>query len=238
MKFPQTLVEGRLLRRYKRFLADVKLDNGKCITVHTSNTGAMTGCCTPGSRVWLSRSDNPKRKYPHTWELVEAVPGILCGINTLLSNKLVREAIEAGLIHELNAYDVVRSEVPYGVENSRIDLLLEPGGHDGRASCYVEVKNVTLVEQGIARFPDAVSARGTRHLRELIAMVESGQRAVIFFCVQRSDCHQVRPADAIDKVYGQTLRQALAKGVEALAYQAEVKTTGIKLVRSLPVVCD
>lgn len=238
MKFPQTLIEGRLLRRYKRFLADIELDNGDCITAHTANTGAMSGCSEPGSRVWLSRSSNPKRKYAHTWELVEVAPAVLCGINTQLSNQLVREAIEAGCIEELRDYENIRSEVRYGAENSRIDLLLEPSEQDERASCYVEVKNVTLVEQGIARFPDAVSARGTRHLRELMTMVESGQRAVIFFCVQRCDCHQLRPADAIDKIYGQTLRQALAKGVEALAYQAEVKTTGIRLVRPLPVVCD
>lgn len=240
MNFSQALIEGRLLRRYKRFLADVELDNGECITAHTANTGAMTGCSTPGSRVWLSRSDNPKRKYPHTWELVEALPGVLCGINTQLSNKLVREAIEAGRIDELHDYTKVRSEVPYGVENSRIDLLLEADTLS--ASCYVEVKNVTLVEhatgveQGIGYFPDAVSARGSKHLRELMAMVAAGQRAVIFYCVQREDCHEVRPADHIDTVYGQTLREALAAGVEALAYRADVSPTGIVLNKRLPVI--
>lgn len=242
MKYPQILIEGRLLRRYKRFLADVELDNGERITAHTANTGAMTGCCAPGSRVWLSRSDNPKRKYPHTWELVEVVPGILCGINTQLSNKLVREAIEAGRIDELSGYTNVRGEVPYGAENSRIDLLLESDTLP--APCYVEVKNVTLVEQsigvdqGIGYFPDAVSVRGSKHLRELMAMVAAGQRAVIFYCVQREDCHEVRPADHVDTLYGQTLREALAAGVEALAYRADVSPAGIVLRESLPVICS
>lgn len=236
MKYPQILIEGRLLRRYKRFLADVELDNGERITAHTANTGAMTGCCEPGSRVWLSRSDNPKRKYPHTWELVEVVPGVLCGINTQLSNKLVREAIEAGRIDELSGYTTLRAEVPYGVEKSRIDLLLESGVLS--SSCYVEVKNVTLVKQGIGYFPDAVSVRGSKHLRELMAMVAAGQRAVIFYCVQREDCHEVRPADHVDTLYGQTLREALVAGVEALAYRADVSPARIVLRESLPVICS
>ena len=235
MKFSQPLVEGILLRRYKRFLADVALDNGETIIAHTANTGAMSGCCTPGSRVWLSRSDNPKRKYAHTWEIVEAEPGVLCGINTLLSNKLVREAIELGGIPELEEYQTLRSEVRYGVENSRIDLLLESAT---QVPCYVEVKNVTLVEQGIGYFPDAVSARGSKHLRELMTMVAQGRRAVIFYCVQRSDCEEVRPAAQIDPEYTATLRQALACGVQALAYRARVTPSAIELLQRLPVVCE
>lgn len=235
MKYPHTLIEGRLLRRYKRFLADVELADGQVITAHSANTGSMLGCSTPGSRVWLSVSDNPRRKYAHTWELVEAEPGVLCGINTLLSNKLVQEAIEQGRVAELAGYARIRSEVPYGQERSRIDLLLE--SDEGLADCYVEVKNVTLVRDGIASFPDAVSARGTKHLRELMSMVAQGQRAVIFFCVQREDAGLMRPAVDIDPLYAKTLAEALANGVEALAYAAQVSVRGVALQRSLPVEC-
>ncbi len=237
MLFPQPLIEGRLLKRYKRFLADVELSDGSVVTVHTANTGAMTGCCEPGSRVWLSRSDNPKRKYPLTWEIIEVAPGVSCGINTMLSNKLVREAIESGFITELDGYQSIRSEVQYGNENSRIDLLLESESYKSKPPCYVEVKNVTLVNDGVGLFPDAVTARGTKHLRELMVMVEQGARAVIFYCVQRNDCREVRPADAIDGLYGKTLRQALAAGVEALAYGFQVSPEEVKPVFQLPVNC-
>jgi sugar fermentation stimulation protein A len=230
MKFENPLVEGRLLRRYKRFLADVELVGGEIITAHTANTGAMQGCSTPGSRVWLSKSDNPKRKCPYTWELVEGDAGTLVGINTQLSNRLVHEAITAGRISELQGYANVRSEVRYGQENSRIDLLLEAD-----TPCYVEVKNVTLAEDGIGYFPDAISARGSKHLRELMGVVAVGQRAVIFFCVQREDVCEVRPADHIDSVYGRTLREALENGVEAIAYGAWVSSMDIELQNALPV---
>jgi len=233
MEFPRALIEGELLKRYKRFLADVRLPDGSVITAHSANTGAMTGCCTPGSRVWLSVSDNPKRKYPHSWELVEVAPRVLCGVNTQLCNELVREAIEQGVVGELQGYARIRGEVRYGQENSRIDLLLE--GEEGATPCYVEVKNVTLAEQGVGYFPDAVTLRGTRHLRELAAMAAGGQRAVILFCVQRADVNEVRPADRVDPRYGQTLREALERGVEALAYRAEVSPGGIRLTQRLPV---
>ena len=236
MNFPAPLLEGRLIKRYKRFLADVELVGGEVITAHTSNTGAMAGCSTPGSRVWLSRSDNLKRKYPHTWEIVEVSPGVLCGINTLRGNHLVAEAIESGVITELRGYDTIRREVNYGHERSRIDLLLESVEQDNKPPCYVEVKNVTLQRQGIAYFPDAVTVRGTKHLRELMAMVEDGVRAVIFFCVQRDDCFEFRPADEVDSEYGRVLREAIKAGVEALAYQAEVGPEEIRLVKRLPVV--
>ena len=231
-----------MLKRYKRFLADVELSDGSMVTAHTANTGAMTGCCEPGSRVWLSRSDNPKRKYPLTWEIIEVAPGVSCGINTILSNKLVREAIESGFIAELDGYQSVRSEVRYGNENSRIDLLLESDSSQvssfaNKPPCYVEVKNVTLVDNGIGLFPDAVTVRGTKHLRELMLMVEQGARAIIFYCVQRNDCREIRPADAIDELYGETLRQALASGVEALAYGFQVSPTEIKSGPRLPVNC-
>jgi sugar fermentation stimulation protein A len=235
MRFDQPLVAGRLLRRYKRFLADVELADGRVVTAHTPNTGAMLGCSQPGSRVWLRDSGNPKRKYPLSWELVETAEGTMVGINTGLANALVREAIECGLIAELAGYARMRSEVPYGHENSRIDLLLE---HASAPPCYVEVKNVTLVESAVARFPDAVSARGSKHLRELALMVEQGARSVILFCVQRNDVDVFEPADLIDPLYGQTLRQALSRGVEALAYVASPTLEGISLQRSLPLRCQ
>jgi sugar fermentation stimulation protein A len=237
MQFTQPLIEGRLLKRYKRFLADVEFPDGSVVTAHTANTGAMTGCCEPGSRVWLSRSDNPKRKYPLTWEIIEVAPGVSCGINTMMSNKLVREAIESSFIAELDGYQSVRSEVRYGNENSRIDLLLESDSPQNKPPCYVEVKNVTLVDNGVGLFPDAVTVRGTKHLRELMAMVDQGARAVIFYCVQRNDCREVRPADNIDELYGQTLRQAIDVGVEALAYGFQVSPIEIVPVKNLPVNC-
>lgn len=236
MKFPQPLIEGRLIKRYKRFLLDVELFNGEILTAHTSNTGSMTGCSEPGSRVWLSCSDNPKRKYPHTWEIVEVAPGVSCGINTLLSNHLVAEAIESGVVSELSGYSTIRKEVNYGQERSRIDLLLEADEEKKIPPCYVEVKNVTLANEGAAYFPDAVTVRGTKHLRELMHMVESGARAAVFFCVQRTDCAEFKPADDIDQVYGKTLREAMAAGVEALAYQTKVEPGEIRILKRIPVV--
>lgn len=235
MKFTQPLVEGRLLRRYKRFLADVELHGGEVITAHTANTGAMTGCAEPGRRVWLSRSENPERKYPHSWELIEVRDGVLVGINTQLSNHLVREAIENGVVPELSGYGKIRTEVRYGEERSRIDLLLESSGREETIPCYVEVKNVTLVNNGVAFFPDAVSVRASKHLRELISVVRAGQRAVIFFCVQRDDVKEVRPAEHVDPVYAETFREAIRSGVECLAYAADVSPREIVLRRSLPV---
>lgn len=234
MNFHLPLTEGILIRRYQRFLADVELPDGRIVTAHTPNTGSMQGCCTPGSRVWLKDSGNAVRKYPLSWELVETGQGTLVGINTGLSNHLVQEGIERGIVGELQGYRRIRREVRYGAENSRIDLLLEEGP---AGLCYVEIKNVTLVEDGVALFPDAVSARGTKHLRELAEMVRQGCRAVIFFCVQRNDTREVRPADRIDPLYGKTLREAMAQGVEALAYEARVSLEEIVLGRALPVVC-
>jgi sugar fermentation stimulation protein A len=234
MDLPQPLIPGHLIRRYQRFLADVRLADGGTVTAHSPNTGALLGCQDPGSPVWLWRSDNPKRKYPLTWELVRVAGGALVGINTARSNPLVREAIENRVLAELSGYHALRSEVRYGIENSRIDLLLERHG----ARCYCEVKNVTAaVDRGVALFPDAVSARGSKHLRELMAMVREGHRAVIVFCVQREDAKELRPADAIDPEYGQTLRAAMAAGVEALAYRAQVTLARIALNQRVPVVC-
>lgn len=236
MKFSQALISGKLIKRYKRFLADVELDSGEFITAACPNTGSMLGCNVPGSRVWLSASDNPVRKYKHTWELVEARPGVVVGINTGLPNRLVLEAIQAHIIRELVGYKDCKTEVRYGNEKSRIDIFLD--GHKKKPPCYVEVKNVTAaVESGIALFPDAVSERGSKHLRELMAMVEAGFRAVLLFCVQRADVNEVRPADAIDQIYGKTLRQALERGVEVLAYRAKISPQEIVLADKIPVVC-
>jgi len=233
MLFQEPLIPGTLIRRYQRFLADVELAGGQVVTAHTPNTGSMKGCCEPGSRVWLRDSGNASRKYPLSWEMVETLDGTLVGINTGLSNALVEEGILNGTVAELAGYRTIRREVRYGLENSRIDLMLEGEG----ACCYVEVKNVTLVEGAVACFPDAVSARGSKHLRELAEVVRQGGRGVIFFCVQREDAREVRPADHIDREYGKTLREALAAGVEALAYQASVSIGGIRLEMPLPVVC-
>lgn len=231
MDFPNPLLPGTLERRYKRFLADVRLDDGRRVTAHCPNTGSMMGCCTPGARVWLSHREDPRRKLAYTWELVEA-DGTLVGIHTGRSNALVAEALEAGRLPSLAGADGVRREVAYGRERSRIDLLLTFGQRD----CYVEVKNVTAaVQGGVALFPDAVSTRGTRHLRELMAMVESGHRAALVFCVQRSDVHRVRPADEIDPEYGYELRRAAAAGVAVLALGARVSPRAIQLERPLPV---
>jgi sugar fermentation stimulation protein A len=229
LKLPP-LIAGTLIKRYKRFLADVALEDGSLITIHCPNSGSMLGCATPGSRLFLSRSPNPGRKYPHTWELVES-DGFWAGINTSLPNRLAAEGIKNGTIGELQGYPTIRSEVPYG-ENSRIDLLLE--GTDGR--CFVEVKNVTLVEGRQALFPDAVTIRGQKHLRELMRVVREGDRGVLLFTVQRGDGESVSPADAIDPEYGRLLRLALENGVEVLAYRALVTTEEIRLTERLPVV--
>jgi sugar fermentation stimulation protein A len=233
MKFAQQLIEGRLIRRYKRFLADVQLPGG-VITASCPNTGALLGCCDAGSRVWLSESDSATRKYRHTWQIVEA-DEVMVGINTGLPNGLVEEAIVAGAIPELVGYAQLRREVAYGAEASRVDFVLEGGR---RKACYVEVKNVTsAVSGGVAQFPDCVSERGARHLRELMRMKAAGLRPVQLYCVQRADVNEVRPADAIDAEYGRTLREAIDAGVEVLAYRARVTPAEIRLETRIPVVC-
>lgn len=233
MKFATPLVEGRLIRRYKRFLADVQLP-GEVITASCPNTGSLLGCSEPGSRVWLSEHDAGGRKYRHTWQLVEA-GRVIVGINTGLPNRIVEEAITAGAIDELRGYATLRREVAYGEERSRIDFVLEGGR---RKACYVEVKNVTsAVAHGIAQFPDCVSDRGARHLRELMRMAAGGLRPVQLYCVQRGDVEEVRPADAIDPEYGRTLREAIAAGVEVLAYRARVTPREIAIDKRIPVVC-
>jgi len=242
VRFSSPLVPGTLLLREKRFLAHVRLDDGRTVIAHTNNTGGMRGCSTPGSRVWLSPANNPKRKLKWTWELIEvgdspASPTpVLAGINTLLPNKLAHEALLAGVIPDLTGYDRVRTEVKYGSERSRIDLLLERGESENTERCWVEVKNVTLVgPNGRGAFPDAVTERGRKHLRELAEQVTLGDRAVLLWIVQRSDIQSVEPADSIDPKYGKELRRGAALGVEIIAMQADVTTEGIELVRELPV---
>jgi len=218
MKFADPLLEGRLIRRYKRFLADVRLAGGEEVTAHCPNTGSMLGCQPENARVWLSQSDNPKRKLKYTWELVETSPGTLACVNTARPNAQARAAIEAGVVQELAGYSTIRGEVRYGEEKSRIDLLLS--GHAAQPDTWVEVKNVTLAEGGQGYFPDAVTERGQKHLRELIAQVVKGDRAVLFFAVNHTGIEEVRPADHIDARYGQLLRQAVEAGVEVVAYRA------------------
>ncbi len=232
MKFSSSLIPATLIRRYKRFLADVTLETGDEVTVHTPNTGAMLGCAEPGSRVWLRHSGNPARKYPLGWELSTSETGTLIGVNTHLANQLVQEGIATGAIEELQGYESLRREVGYGDEGSRIDLLLQ---HAARPACYIEVKNVTLLrDAGVAAFPDAVSQRGSKHLRELMRLVPRGYRAVLLFCVQRADAEVIEPARDIDPVYADTLAMAVKQGVEVLAYRAEVSPTEIRLQTRLP----
>ncbi len=232
LPFPGRLLAGTLIRRYKRFLVDVRLRNNHLVTAHTPNTGSMAGCSDPGSKVFISRSPNPKRKLPYTLELVEANGGLV-GINTLVPNRIFRLAAEAGAMPPLAGYDTVKPEVKVG-QRSRIDLKLTS---PGRRDCYVEIKNVTLVQDGVARFPDAVTSRGARHLEELATLRGQGCRAVLLFAVQRGDARAVGPADDIDPVYGETLRRVMHQaGVEALAYRLVATEQGIALGEQLPVV--
>jgi sugar fermentation stimulation protein A len=231
MRIAENLYPAVLVKRYKRFLADVVSANGDSITLHCPNTGSMKNCQESGSKVWYSLSDNAKRKYPGTWQLIEVNAEHLVGINTALANKLVKEAIEKGVIAQLQGYAAIKTEVPYGEQNSRIDLLLENPGH-----CWIEVKNVSLgLGNGVAEFPDAVTRRGQKHLQELIQVAANGDRAVLLFCVQHSGIDRVRPADTIDPEYGRLLRQAAAQGVEILAYAAsfDLANASIALAREV-----
>lgn len=233
MDFTQTLISGRLVRRYKRFLADVILDDdGSELTAHCANPGSMLGLNAPGSRVYLSRSDNPARKLPLSWEIIEA-DGVLVGISTAHPNRLVEEAILAGSVPGLSGYPQLRREVKYGV-NSRIDILLEA---PDRPRCYVEVKNVHLMRQpGLAEFPDSVTARGAKHLRELSDMVREGHRAVMVYLVQRPDCDRLAMASDIDPAYAEALAEASAAGVEVIAIGCSVTPEAIRVNRVVEVV--
>ena len=228
MKFNTPLIEGTLIKRYKRFMADVTLNDGTVVTAHCANSGSMLSVKTEGAPVWISPANNPNRKLKYTWEIIE-IDGHNVGINTGHPNRLVAEAIEAGAIPELAGYDELRREVKYG-KNSRIDILLE---RDGKPPCYVEVKNVTMKRDlgpdGVAEFPDAVTSRGAKHLVELSDMVAEGHRAVMFYLVQRGDCPSFKIAGDIDPAYEAGLAKAFAAGVEVLCYQCTVNPEEIRL---------
>lgn len=231
MEFNPPLQRATLIKRYKRFLADIEFDDGSTTTIHCANTGAMTGCADAGNTIWYSTSDNPKRKYPCSWELSQNAQGDLICINTARPNALVVEAIESGRIPELTEYESLRTEVKYGNENSRIDVLLES---EDRPKCYIEVKSVTLLqENGHGYFPDAVTTRGQKHLRELIEVAKSGSRAILFFTVLHTGIEKVSAAHHIDAKYSQLLNQAKESGVEILCYKAEISEREMQLVQSV-----
>lgn len=236
MRFDPPLEEGRLLQRYKRFLADIETPAGERLTVHCPNTGAMLNCMVPGGRIWFSRSSDPKRKLPGTWELSETPQGRLACVNTARANPLVEEALRRGGIAELAGFTGLRREVAYGQERSRIDFRLEYP--DGPA--YVEVKSITLgfADTGVAAFPDAVTQRGARHLRELATLARQGTRAVQLYCVNLTGVERVRPAVEIDPLYAAALRDAVAAGVEVLAYGVELTPFAIELTHRLAVDVD
>jgi sugar fermentation stimulation protein A len=232
MKIIPPLLPGLFRSRYKRFFADVIDAGGQTLTIHCPNTGSMNNCMVPNSDCWYSMSDNAKRKLPGTLELITTVNGNLAGVNTSRANHLVREAIEAGIVPELRDYQTIRSEVKYGTEKSRIDFLLEDSV---LGCCYVEVKNVTLeTGSGLVAFPDAVTARGTKHLRELITMVNQGHRAVLFFCVQVANAREMWVASDVDPTYATTLAEAVAAGVEVIAWRALLSPQEILLEKSIP----
>lgn len=234
MRFPTPLIRGKLIKRYKRFLADVKLDSGEEITAHCANPGSMLGLKEPGSRVWLSQNDNPNRKLKYSWELLEVDLGkgpTLVGINTSHPNALVADAIRSGVISEFSGYPALRREVKYGV-NSRIDILLE---NNDLSRCYVEIKNVHLMRKpGLAEFPDSVTSRGKKHLIELSSMVAEGHRAVMVYLVQRGDAKEFSLARDIDPAYSAAFDEAASAGVEALVYMCELSPEGIEVTRKIP----
>jgi sugar fermentation stimulation protein A len=229
MIFSSRLIRGTLVQRYKRFLADVRLPNGEIVTAHCTNTGSMLGCKEPGSAVYLSLSPNKGRKLLYTWEMIRIKRNWI-GINTLHPNRLVAEAIAAGAIPELAGYQSIRREVKVSA-HSRLDLCLEGAG----GCCFVEVKNVTVAIDRAAAFPDAISERATKHLKELIRLKRKGHRAAVVFVIQRGDCDYFRPADEIDAEYGRWLRRALKGGVEALPYVAKVTPKDIVLGKKLEI---
>ncbi|MFA0114808.1 DNA/RNA nuclease SfsA [Vibrio sp. 10N.261.46.E11] len=247
MHFNPPLEPATLIKRYKRFLTDIQLPDGSERTIHCANTGAMIGCATPGNTVWYSTSDNAKRKYPNSWEISETDKGHRICVNTARANQLAVEAIENGTIVELLGYNALRTEVKYGSENSRIDILLED---NEKPPCYIEVKSVTLLDEqastkqqistkqqvsteGQGFFPDAVTTRGQKHLRELTEMVESGSRAVLLFTVLHSGIEKVSAAHHIDAKYSLLLKQAQDAGVEVLCYKAELSSTQIQLKQAV-----
>jgi len=236
MRFPAPLIPATLVRRYKRFLADVTLPGGETVTAHVANPGSMIGLATPGSRVWLSKSDNANRKLSHSWELIEVDLGAgleLVGVNTAHPNPLVGAALAAGAIPELAGYGTIRREVKYG-KNSRVDFLLQDAA---RPFCYVEIKNVHLMRQaGLAEFPDARTERGAKHLEELGDMIEQGARSVMLYLIQIGSAARFSLARDIDPKYGAAFDRARSRGVEAIAWRCQIERSGIELAAPVPIV--
>ncbi|WP_122690734.1 DNA/RNA nuclease SfsA [Pseudomonas viridiflava] len=233
MRFSPELEQGRLIVRYKRFLADIETDSGELLTIHCPNTGSMLNCMMPGGRVWFSRSSDPKRKLPGTWEISETPQGRFACINTGRANTLVEEALRAGVISELDGFTALKREVAYGQEKSRVDFRLEyPDGF-----VYLEVKSVTLGFDGstVAAFPDAVTQRGARHLRELASLARDGVRSVLLYCVNLTGIESVRPAQEIDPAYALALKDAMDAGVEVLAYGVQLDPQEVRIDRRLQV---
>ncbi len=241
MFFPNQLTRGKFLKREKRFLIHAELEDGTTVIAHTNNTGSMRGLLAVGAEIWLSPANNPARKLKWTQELVRTVEDletgvqgdVLVGVNTIMANHLVREALENDLLDFMNAITEIKPEVKYGNQNSRIDFLLTDATEN---KCWVEVKNVSLVEHGHARFPDSPTERGRKHLRELEAMVQEGDRAALVFCIQRDDAMSVGPADDIDPEYGLLLRRVAAAGVEIFGLVCQVTTRGILPYKTIPIV--
>ncbi len=230
MRFQTPLVPARLIRRYKRFLADIRLEDGTEAVAHCANPGSMMGLAEPGMRIWVEPNDDPKKKLKYGWRLVDHENGHFTGVDTGLPNRALRAALEAGEVAELAGYDTVRPEQNYGT-GSRIDFLLSGAG---LPDAYVEVKSVTLSRApGVAEFPDSVTARGAKHLGELARVAQAGYRAVLFYLVQRTDAHTVRVAADIDPGYARALRAARAAGVTVLSYRADISPAEITLGHSL-----
>lgn len=245
MKFPQPLVQARFIRREKRFLIHCELADGRQVIAHTNNTGRMSGCLAPDCTIWLSPADRPERKLKWTLEMV-AVPGpgggTLVGVNTALANKLVGEALAGDLPGkaaapvwpQLAGYTEIKAEVPYGTRSSRADFRLLGHPDDPNRPCWVEVKNVTLVDDGRALFPDAPSERGRKHLLELADRVQEKERAVLVFCAQREDARSVGPADSVDPEYGRILREVAQKGVEVVGGLCRLNPREIEIASAIP----
>lgn len=230
IKWPY-LIPGTLVKRYKRFLADIILDDGSFITAHCPNSGSMKTCSEPGMKVWVSESSNPKRKLPYTWEMIE-MPTSMVGVNAILPNTLVKKAVSLGQIPEISGYSEIIPEITTS-DGTRLDLCLR--SKDCKP-CYIEIKNSTYVEKGHACFPDAVTVRGKKHVEELERLAKEGFRSIIFFIIQRMDAERFSPADHIDPAYGKSLRKALDNGVEILAYDTLIDLHGINVRRSIPVI--
>jgi sugar fermentation stimulation protein A len=233
MRFQTPLVPGTLIRRYKRFLADVTLVDGQEVTAHCANPGSMMGLAEPGTRVWLEPNDDPKKKLKFGWRLVEHGNGHFTGVDTAVPNRMLRAALEARDVPGLTEFDSLRAEVPYG-EKSRVDFLLSQAG---QPDLYIEVKSVTLSRQtGLAEFPDSVTARGTRHLNELTDMVRQGHRAMMLYLVQRTDCSRMTLAEDIDPSYAAAWKGATEAGVETLALDCEISPEAVRLGKPIEMI--